>query len=72
MEFYRVRAWLTETPLERPLAARERTGTGDSDTTPFTTCSTDDHPAVVYPALAALIHGELTPPVLAGHSLWPA
>ena len=30
------------------------------------------NPAVVYPALEALIHGELPPPVLAGHRLWPA
>ena len=29
------------------------------------------NPAVVYPALEALIHGELPPPVLAGHRLWP-
>ena len=30
------------------------------------------NPAVVYPALEALIHGELPPPVLADHRLWPA
>jgi esterase/lipase len=29
------------------------------------------NPAVVYPALEALIHGEPPPPVLAGHLLWP-
>ena len=29
------------------------------------------NPAVVYPALEALIHGEIPPPVLAGHRLWP-
>ena len=29
-------------------------------------------PAVVYPALEALIHGEPPPPVLASHRLWPA
>lgn len=29
------------------------------------------NPAVVYPALEALIHGELPPPVLAAHRLWP-
>jgi len=29
------------------------------------------NPAAVYPALEALIHGELPPPVLAGHRLWP-
>ena len=29
------------------------------------------NPAVVYPALEALIHGELPPPVLADHRLWP-
>ena len=28
-------------------------------------------PAVVYPALEALIHGERPPPVLTGHRLWP-
>ena len=30
------------------------------------------NPAVVYPALGALIHGEPPPPVLASHPLWPA
>ena len=29
------------------------------------------NPAVVYPALEALIHGERPPPVLSGHRLWP-
>jgi len=29
------------------------------------------NPAVVYPALEALIHGERPPPVLTGHRLWP-
>ena len=29
------------------------------------------NPAVVYPALEALIHGERPTPVLAGHRLWP-
>ncbi|CAN5903423.1 hypothetical protein BH11GEM1_BH11GEM1_19470 [soil metagenome] len=29
------------------------------------------NPAVVYPALEALIHGELPPPVLVSHRLWP-
>ncbi|CAN5862847.1 hypothetical protein BH11GEM2_BH11GEM2_31840 [soil metagenome] len=28
-------------------------------------------PAVVYPALEAVIHGERPPPVLSGHRLWP-
>ncbi|MBC7469272.1 MAG: alpha/beta hydrolase [Ramlibacter sp.] len=30
------------------------------------------NPAMVYPALQALIHGEPPPPVLASHRLWPA
>ena len=29
------------------------------------------NPAVVYPALEALIHGEFPPPVLADHRMWP-
>ena len=29
------------------------------------------NPAVVYPALEALLHGEAPPPVLASHRLWP-
>jgi hypothetical protein len=28
-------------------------------------------PAVVYPALEAIIHGECPPPVLSEHRLWP-